>query len=237
MKVRIKFAKEGVMKFIGHLDIMRYFQKAIRRAEIDIAFSEGFSPHMIMSFASPLGVGTTSTGEYFDIELRTPVSSAEAVKRLNAVMADGMRVLSFRQVADGKSSNAMAIVAAAEYTVHFRDGYAPADGWQEKLAEFAKLSEIKVLKKTKKNEVETNIRPMIYELSTDKDQIHMLLASGSAANLKPDLVMSAFADYLETELPEIALLVHRNELYADIGTDGQRRLVSLEDLGEEITLS
>ena len=57
MKIRIKFRKYGVMKFIGHLDMMRYFQKAMRRAEIDIAYSEGFSPHQIMSFAAPLGVG------------------------------------------------------------------------------------------------------------------------------------------------------------------------------------
>ena len=52
LKVRVKFAKQGAMKFIGHLDIMRYFQKAIRRADIDVAYSEGFSPHMIMSFAA-----------------------------------------------------------------------------------------------------------------------------------------------------------------------------------------
>ena len=69
MKIRIKFRKFGVMKFIGHLDMMRYFQKAIRRAGIDICYSGGFSPHMIMSFASPLGVGLTSDGEYLDIEV------------------------------------------------------------------------------------------------------------------------------------------------------------------------
>ena len=68
MKIRIKFRKWGVMKFIGHLDMMRYFQKAVRRAKIDIRYSEGYSPHQIMSFAAPLGVGITSDGEYFDIE-------------------------------------------------------------------------------------------------------------------------------------------------------------------------
>ena len=57
MKVRIKFSKEGPMKFVGHLDTMRYFQKALRRAELPVAFSGGYSPHMIMSFAVPLGVG------------------------------------------------------------------------------------------------------------------------------------------------------------------------------------
>ena len=60
MKIRIKFSKQGAMKFIGHLDTMRYFQKAMRRADVDIRYSEGFSPHQIMSFAAPLGVGLES---------------------------------------------------------------------------------------------------------------------------------------------------------------------------------
>ena len=55
MKIRIKFAKTGVMKFVGHLDVMRYFQKAIRRAELPIAYSEGFSPHMLAS-AAPVNI-------------------------------------------------------------------------------------------------------------------------------------------------------------------------------------
>ena len=86
MKVRIKFTKTGAMKFVGHLDTMRYFQKAIRRAELPVAFSGGYSPHMIMSFAAPLGVGTTSMGEYFDMELTEKVPTAEIEDRLNAVM-------------------------------------------------------------------------------------------------------------------------------------------------------
>ena len=88
MKVRIKFAKQGAMKFIGHLDIMRYFQKAVKRAGLDAAYSEGFSPHMIMSFAAPLGVGITSEVEYFDLELKTPMSSKEAVERLNQALME-----------------------------------------------------------------------------------------------------------------------------------------------------
>ena len=81
LKVRIKFRKYGVMRFIGHLDVMRYFQKAIRRAEIPIAFTTGYSPHMIMSFAQPLGVGVTSDGEYFDIEITEPISSEKVLKK------------------------------------------------------------------------------------------------------------------------------------------------------------
>ena len=60
MKIRIKFQKQGTVRFIGHLDVMRYFQKVMRRAEVDIRYSEGFSPHQIMSFASPLSVGLSA---------------------------------------------------------------------------------------------------------------------------------------------------------------------------------
>ena len=93
MKVRIKFSKEGPVKFVGHLDTMRYFQKAIRRANLPVAFSGGFSPHMIMSFAAPLGVGTESLGEYFDLELAETVPTSEITRRLDAVMVEGVHVL------------------------------------------------------------------------------------------------------------------------------------------------
>ena len=90
IKIRIKFRKYGVMRFIGHLDIMRYFQKAMRRAEIDICYSEGFSPHQIMSFAAPLGVGITSDGEYLDIEVNSTRSSEASIKALNDTMVEGV---------------------------------------------------------------------------------------------------------------------------------------------------
>lgn len=234
MKVRIKFSKYGAMKFIGHLDVMRYFQKVMRRANIDISFTEGYSPHMIMSFALPLGVGVTSSGEYLDIEIHTPVSSQEAVKRLNGVMVDGVQVQSFRQIEEGKAGKAMSLVAAADYTLTFREGKEPPAGWQEKFQEFLNQKQITVLKKTKKSEREVDILPMIYECHMENKQIRMTVAAGSAANLKPELVMEAFSSYIKWDMPEFALLIHRNELYADTGTETERRLVSLEELGEEI---
>ena len=95
MKARIKFRKYGSLRFIGHLDVMRFFQKAIRRANIDIAYTGGFSPHQIMSFAAPLGVGLESEGEYMDIEVNSSESSKAMIRRLNEVMAEGMEILSW----------------------------------------------------------------------------------------------------------------------------------------------
>ena len=91
-----------------------------------------------------------------------------------------------------------------------------------------------VLKKTKKGERELDIRPLIYEARVQGNGIFLKLAAGSSENLKPELVMDAFASYTKTELPEFALLIHRQELYADVGTDKKQCLVPLESLGEVI---
>ena len=151
MKARIKFRKNGVMKFIGHLDIMRYFQKAIRRAQIPIAFTGGYSPHMIMSFANPLGVGLTSDGEYFDIELTEPIASKEAIRRLNEQMVEGMEVTGFVEIPDDKKSKGMTIVAGADYLSIVKKGVLP-EGWQKHLEHFYAQDEIFILKTTKKSE-------------------------------------------------------------------------------------
>ena len=234
MKIRIKFRKYGVMKFIGHLDIMRYFQKAIRRADIDISYSGGFSPHMIMSFAAPLGVGVTSSGEYFDMELTESMPSAEMEQRLNDTMADGMRVISVREIPDNKANACMSLVAAADYSIEFREGKAPEGDWKARIQEFYQQKEITILRKTKRSEQETDIRPWIYQLEVRGDKVWMQLSQGSVQNLKPELVMEAFMNYLGQELQPFALLIHREEVYADKGTEEHRNLVSLEDLGTVI---
>lgn len=238
MKIRIRFRKYGIMKFIGHLDIMRYFQKAMRRADIDICYSSGFSPHMIMSFASPLGVGLTSDGEYLDIEIGSELSSASAVQRLNAVMTEGVEVLSFRKIPEEKAANAMSLVAAADYEVRFRDSFQVPDNFEDSWNSFLSQSAVSIVKKTKKGERELNLKPLIYkaELRQETDGcpcLFLRLSSGSADNVKPELVLEAFASFAGFTLPEFALLIHRKDLYANTGSPEAPCFTSLEDLGEE----
>ena len=152
MKARIKFRKYGSLRFIGHLDVMRFFQKVMRRADIPIAFSGGYSPHMIMSFAQPLGVGVTSDGEYFDIEITKPISSENAVAQLNAVMVEGIEVISFREISSDKKASGMTIVAAADYKVTFPETFRHAEeirvlpeSWKGKVEAFMAQPEIVVL--------------------------------------------------------------------------------------------
>lgn len=237
MKIRIKFAKRGNMKFIGHLDIMRYFQKAVRRAKVDIACSEGFSPHQKMSFASPLGVGLISEGEYMDIEVHSTKSSGEMLARLNSVMAEGMEVLSYKALPDG-AGNAMALVAAADYALTFREGYQPEDfdGFKKAFLEFVSRETLPVIKKTKKGERLLDLKPFLYAASIEDQTILLSLSAGSAENIKPELVMQAFYESTGEELPKFAFQITRLELYADIsaGNEGERTLVPLDKLGRDI---
>ena len=223
LKARIKFRKYGVMKFIGHLDVMRFFQKAMRRAEIPIAFTGGYSPHMIMSFANPLGVGLTSDGEYFDVELTEEIDMEEAVSRLNQVMVEGMEVVAMVPVSEDKKRTGMSIVAAADYVSTIQTGAFPED-WKERAAGFLNQPEIMITKKTKKSEKEVDIKPLIYQFEIRGDSVFMQVATGSVENLKPEVVMQALCQYLGVDTERVSFSHHRLEVYADMGN---REFVSL----------
>lgn len=236
MKVRLKFSKKGPMKFIGHLDTMRYFQKAIRRSDTDIAFSQGFSPHPVQSFASPLGVGLTSDGEYMDIQLNCTMDAAGLVERLNAEMCDNIHITGVTELSE-QARNSMSLVAGADYLVSLKDGYCFSGCFSEMIAGFLEQPQIIIQKKTKKSSQEANIRPMIWayaftagdfiqkggtvcsESTADRyengNRIYFKLAAGSVNNLKPELVVEAFCNHALIAYTPYAWQVHRLELYGE----------------------
>ena len=234
MKVRIKFRKYGALKFIGHLDVMRFFQKLMRRADIPIAFTGGYSPHMIMSFASPLRIGLTSEGEYLDIELARPVDSVDAVRRMNEESVEGIEILSLRQISDEKKMTGMTILSAADYLVSLKSGKLP-DHWQELFADFMSQKEIRMVKQTKRSEKEVDIRPLIHQWEIKDQGIFLKLAAGSRENLKPDLVMDAFLSGQDIPGDTVSFFYHRLEMYAD-SEENTGGFVSLEAMGHDMTV-
>ncbi len=223
MKLRIKYEKTGVLRFIGHLDVMRYFQKAIRRAKLDVAYSKGFSPHQIISFAAPMPLGMTSSGEYFDGEFVSVTSASDMMNRLNAVMAEGIRVLDITQLPD-KAKSSMAEVSASDYFIYKNDESENdyIDRLTASIDALMSKEAINVLKKTKTKEEMSDIKPYIYELKSFEydmvEGIYMLLASGSRMNLKPDLVISALAEHAGIKYSPYDYRVHRIETY--MGEEG-----------------
>ena len=232
MKLRIKFEKHGAIRFIGHLDVMRYFQKTIRRAGIDVAYSGGYSPHQIMSFAAPLGVGLESNGEYMDIEVHSIVSCEDVKERLNRASVPGIRVLSVRILPEG-AGNAMASVAAAAYSVRFREGRTPKlfqeNSIYDNLESFLQKEEILITKEGKNGPREVDIKPGIYKLEWKNDCLNMLLDASSSGNIKPIQVIEAMLSTYGEQLAANALLVTREETYTH-SADGNS-FIPLDDIG------
>lgn len=257
MRYRIRYSKQGLMKYIGHLDMMRSFQKLLRRTGIDVTFSEGYSPHMVMSYAFPLGVGMTSDSEYVDVDLNRPYPSVELVRRLNGASPEGIHILDAREVPVGKGSKGMTLVARADYTLNFREGHEFPEGWKENFSRFIAQPEIMAVKKGKKTVKEINIAPLIYQAVVDPEpftvkgiaddadaaeddsaasgsheneagdsldivrsgDIFLALSAGSAANIRPELVMETFAKQYGCEDPEhpdpFRFRINRDEVFAD----------------------
>lgn len=232
MKIRIKFRKYGNLKFIGHLDVQRFFQKAVRRAGIDVAYTSGYSPHQIMSFAAPLGVGLESNGEYMDMEVLSFSGSKDTVARLNAASAEGIEILSARLLPE-HAGNAMASVAAAGYTIRFREGREPSFDWQNALPAFFAKESIPIMKETKKSSLEIDLKPGIFKLEANGNSIYMLLDASSSGNIKPGMVIDAFMKENHAVLKENALLITREDTYTNTGSQNQPLFVPLNDIGTD----
>lgn len=171
MLVRVRFSKLGSLKFIGHLDVMRYFQKVLSRSGLPIKYTQGFHPHQIMSFASPLGVGLTSDGEYMDFELEEERSEEEINTALQNSLSDGFLISKVTilnpRILNVKKVSAMALVDSADYYIYQKaDSYCDEGETTAFKAAFLALlaaSELVIIKKTKTSEKELDIKPYIYD--------------------------------------------------------------------------
>ena len=245
MNIRIKFSKHGSMKFIGHLDIMRFFQKAIIRAGIDISYSEGYNPHQIMSFAAPLSVGVVSDGEYMDIGVKSTMSTTDAISALNNCMVEGIRVEDYKLLPE-HAKNSMSIVASASYALYNKTSdvgfITDVDYLNKEIESYLAQGEIMITKETKKGEATIDLKPHIYEFKAElfssadeelKDRPALIfnISTGSLTNIKPELLMQSFFAHINKEYKENDYQIYRLEVF---GRDDTENLISLNDLGANI---
>jgi radical SAM-linked protein len=216
MKVRVKFAKQGSIKFVGHLDLMRQFQRAIRKAKIPIAYSQGFNPHQILSFAMPLPIGATAQAEYLDMQLTEDMEPSIIIDRLNGALPDQIRIEEIT-ILRKDIPTGMAAVDAAKYKMILSDRQIP-DDFDQQIKLFLAQKEIWVTKQSKKKTRSVDIREGIYELDAKKEEdvwvLSMFLAAGSRYNLKSELVVKAIYEWKEWELNPLAVKMHRIDLFS-----------------------
>lgn len=118
---RIEITKEEQLRYISHLDYANLLQRAIRRAGLPAAYSEGFNPHMKVSFASAMAVGVTADAEYADVELINNICQPEFFDKLKAVLPAGMKLLRAKEITSGRHQSMNALVDTALYEMKFPD--------------------------------------------------------------------------------------------------------------------
>lgn len=218
-RIRIEFTKGDEVRFLSHLDVMKAFERAIRRAGIPIAFSEGFNPHPKMNFASALAVGVTSDGEYMDIEIRPGKKAAEVAAMLGQALPPGLNIKEARQVPDNAPS-LMAEVNRAVYHVMaaLLDTVEPARV-EEKLAGFLGQPEIIIIKRTKKGPKPKDIKPGILgvEVLSKQNalQFTVLTRTGNEGNVRPEEVIGAYTEHSGLPIDCDSLYIRRVSLYVE----------------------
>jgi len=213
----LQFQKGDIVRHLGLLDLQRTMQRALRRSGLPVAYSKGFNPHIVMSFASALSSGIPGDAELLDVSLCADVSEEECLSAMNRVLPPSLACSRVRLV-DDRFPKVSASLRSAQYRITLLGGDAKriADGITGFLAE----EEIMALRKTKKNETLVNIRPMIYELSAEYDEFSdctVLIARVSfveQATLKPDLLLESLCAHCGTQLPRHE--IRRTHLHGEI---------------------
>ena len=188
---RLKYRKEGPASYISHLDLLRTFARAGRRAGLPLAFTQGFNPHPKISFAAPLGVGIAGVGEYADLELTEARETAELVEALNRALPEGLRVSEAR-LSEAQAKSLMALVDRATYRSEARLSRPyPQNELTESLTAFLALPEIWVERRGKKKPATRyNIRAGVFALQGtvegDSLSLEMELKTGSSGNVKSE---------------------------------------------------
>ena len=216
IKYGLKFTKEDSIKFIGHLDLLKIFERAFLRSGLPMKYSQGFNPHQLISMASPLSLGMTSRAEYAEVEFTEEVPESEIRDRLNPYLPEGVKVLFAFRLAEGEKIG-MGQMAAALYTIDFRN-LCSEEFLRENLSRYMALNEIITEKKTKRGIKETDIRPDIFEARIQEDDplcVDVLLAAGSRANLKPEVFARGLFKYFGGDFMPNRLLVERREIYRE----------------------
>ena len=184
-----EFEKMGRMSWFSHLDLQSTMQRALRRADLPVRFSQGFNPHVNLSFATALSVGSESRCELMDVELEDEVSPEDFVARLNACLPEGLQVHRACLVDDHAPALAARMVEAG-YVVRV-----PGKDLSEPVQAFLDAAEVVVEKRSKKGTKPVNIRPMVHALDCAFDgegsTLHMILEQTNANSLKAELLLQA----------------------------------------------
>ena len=222
MRALIRFGKQARLRFISHLDLQRFFQRAVNRTGLPIAWTQGFNPHPVMSFGSALALGWTSEYEVIDIKLSAPMGRRRTEDAVRAALPEDLPVLEVRMI-DDRHPAPMAQVRMSDYRI-MPEGE-DAERVLAQVPAFLEREHVMAVKKSKSGEKEIDIRPLAIDLRPVDGGLYARLMLTEQNTLKPDLLMKVLADMAGVEPPEAR--IHRLAL---LGEDPNGQIRPLMEL-------
>ena len=227
MRMMVVFEKGKELRYIGHLDLMRTMQRALRRRLLPIKYSNGFNPHIRLSFAVPLSVGVIGERELMEVPLEDGVTEEQFVTAMNAVLPACLQIRFCRAVEDSFPA-LMSLVAGANYRITFPKNPESCKAC-EKFAEFMALKEYVTQRRTKSGENPCDIRPFVLDgvcrETADGYVIELHTAALKAGMLKPALWLEALRDFAQAG--DFEHLIYRSAILAK---DVNGNLIPMEEL-------
>lgn len=198
---RVRFVKEGDLRYLSHLELIRAIERAIRRAGLQMVYSEGFHPHPKLSFGPALSVGIASFDEYFDVELVQEYPEGKIWEDLNRALSEGIKVLAVKKILQ-RVKPLNAIINRASYSVILKVDPGERREISEQLNQLLSLTVIEVVRKSKEEQKIVNIRPWLHNLTIgikDDDLLELEFVGeiGSGGNLRPDDLLSVISRPVE----------------------------------------
>lgn len=194
INIRVFFKKCGRLKYISHLDVVRLMNRVIKKAGIPVWYTEGFNPHMYLTFALPLSLGYESEYEIMDFRITEQISLEEIKSKLNSALPEDIEVTNvcepYKKITD---------ISSAQYDVELISNNISPEILQDKLNGFLSQEQINVEKKTKKKGVRTiDIKPDINAFSfsqTDNGIVFKLVLPAGERTINPSLMLDEFNRY------------------------------------------
>lgn len=219
MKLRIAYTKLEEAKYIGHLDLTRVFERAMRRAGIPQAYTEGFNPHPKISFGSALAVGVEGEREYVDIELQREMDLSEVLGSLQEQLPAGIRLLEGLLI-DSRSKALMSVLNAALYRIRLPMALPiQAERLAEAIKSWLGREQITYTRYSKKGPTEKDIRPWVKhlhgEIHGDEVIFELEVRLGNQGSVRPEEVVGSLRELENLPLALESLQIKRTGIFVN----------------------
>lgn len=221
MKLIYVFSKTGRLRFVSHLDLQRFLLRALNRTSLDLAFSQGFNPHPLLSLGGALAMGYESEYEVFEVRINGEMSREAALETMRVALPPDLYIKDVKLRPDNHPSM-MSLVKMADYTVSFTNDF---DAVKQGAETFWDSPCVMGIRKTKSGEKEVDVRALCKGLEVLENGVKARLMLTEAETLKPDLLVDTLCRLAGCEVPEYRVM--RNAL---LGLDQNGLAVPIAEL-------